>query len=133
MTAALLPPLPTTAAAPAAAADYQRTRVERVCARLGLVSLAYLWHQPQAGGLGIILSACRTPQPAASAAASAANPQPEPSFLPALPCPVVQAALLRQMIDAQIDAVLVKVAAAGLTPAKHLGAHLATLPAQART
>lgn len=28
-------------------ADYQRTRVERVCARLGLVSLAYLWHQPQ--------------------------------------------------------------------------------------
>ena len=31
----------------AIASDYQRTRVERVCARLGLVSLAYLWHQPQ--------------------------------------------------------------------------------------
>jgi diphthine-ammonia ligase len=32
----------------AIASDYQRSRVERVCARLGLVSLAYLWHQPQA-------------------------------------------------------------------------------------
>lgn len=31
----------------AIASDYQRTRVERVCARLGLVSLTYLWHQPQ--------------------------------------------------------------------------------------
>lgn len=31
----------------AIASDYQRTRVERVCARLGLVSLAYLWQQPQ--------------------------------------------------------------------------------------
>lgn len=31
----------------AIASDYQRTRVERVCSRLGLVSLAYLWHQPQ--------------------------------------------------------------------------------------
>ena len=71
-------------------ADYQRTRVERVCARLGLVSLAYLWHQPQA-------------------------------------------ALLRRMIDGRIDAILVKVAAAGLTPAKHLGAHLATLPVQVRS
>ncbi|KAL4458652.1 hypothetical protein ABPG75_013517 [Micractinium tetrahymenae] len=71
----------------AIASDYQRTRVERVCARLGLVSLAYLWHQPQA-------------------------------------------ALLRRMIDAEIDAILVKIAAAGLTPRKHLGARLATLPAQ---
>lgn len=32
----------------AIASDYQRTRVERVCARLSLVSLAYLWQQPQA-------------------------------------------------------------------------------------
>ena len=31
----------------AIASDYQRVRVENVCARLGLVSLAYLWHQPQ--------------------------------------------------------------------------------------
>ena len=27
--------------------DYQRLRVEAVCADLGLVSLAYLWRQPQ--------------------------------------------------------------------------------------
>jgi diphthine-ammonia ligase len=31
----------------AIASDYQRLRVEDVCARLGLVSLAYLWHRPQ--------------------------------------------------------------------------------------
>ena len=31
----------------AIASDYQRTRVERVCSRIGFVSLAYLWHQPQ--------------------------------------------------------------------------------------
>ena len=31
----------------AIASDYQRSRVERVCARLGLVSLAYMWHVPQ--------------------------------------------------------------------------------------
>lgn len=31
----------------AIASDYQRLRVEHVCGRLGLVSLAYLWHQPQ--------------------------------------------------------------------------------------
>ncbi|PRW59519.1 diphthine--ammonia ligase isoform X1 [Chlorella sorokiniana] len=77
----------TAVASGAIASDYQRTRVERVCARLGLVSLAYLWHQPQA-------------------------------------------ALLRRMIDSNIDAILVKIAAAGLTPRKHLGARLASLPAQ---
>ncbi|KAL0024275.1 hypothetical protein WJX79_002109 [Trebouxia sp. C0005] len=32
----------------AIASDYQRLRVEQVCARLGLISLAYMWHQPQA-------------------------------------------------------------------------------------
>lgn len=37
------------------------------------------------------------------------------------------------MIDAQIDAILVKIAAAGLTPRKHLGARLALLPAQVGT
>ena len=31
----------------AIASDYQRLRVENVCARLGLVSLAYLWKQDQ--------------------------------------------------------------------------------------
>lgn len=31
----------------AIASDYQRLRVESVAARLNLVSLAYLWHQPQ--------------------------------------------------------------------------------------
>jgi len=31
----------------AIASDYQRLRVEDVCARLGLVSLGYLWHRPQ--------------------------------------------------------------------------------------
>jgi uncharacterized protein (TIGR00290 family) len=66
----------------AIASDYQRTRVERVCSRLGLVSLAYLWHQPQ-----------------------------DP--------------LLQRMIDAEIKAILVKVAAAGLNPRAHLGASLA--------
>lgn len=31
----------------AIASDYQRLRVENVCSRLNLVSLAYLWHMPQ--------------------------------------------------------------------------------------
>jgi diphthine-ammonia ligase len=68
----------------AIASDYQRTRVERVCARLGLVSLAFMWNQPQAR-------------------------------------------LLRDMIQAPVHAVLVKVAAAGLRPDRHLGAPLAAL------
>lgn len=32
----------------AIASDYQRLRVESICARLGLVSLAYLWKEDQA-------------------------------------------------------------------------------------
>jgi diphthine-ammonia ligase len=32
----------------AIASNYQRLRVENVCSRLGLVSLAYLWKQDQA-------------------------------------------------------------------------------------
>jgi diphthine-ammonia ligase len=43
----------------AIASDYQRLRVESVCSRLGLTSLAYLWHQPQRA----LLQAC-APQPA---------------------------------------------------------------------
>ena len=31
----------------AIASDYQRMRVENVCSRLGLVSLAFLWKQEQ--------------------------------------------------------------------------------------
>ena len=50
----------------------------QVCARLGLVSLAYMWHQPQA-------------------------------------------ALLRGMTASGIEAVLIKVAALGLVPERHLG------------
>lgn len=64
--------------------DYQRLRVEDVCARLGLISLAYLWAQPQ--------------QP-----------------------------LVERMLAAGLDAVLVKVAALGLAPRKHLGRHLRDL------
>ena len=52
--------------------------VLQVCARLGLVSLAYMWHQPQA-------------------------------------------ALLRGMISSGIEAILIKVAALGLVPGRHLG------------
>ncbi|XP_014285680.1 uncharacterized protein [Halyomorpha halys] len=58
--------------------DYQRLRVENVCSRLGLVSLAYLWRRDQAE-------------------------------------------LLQEMIDSNIDAIIIKVAALGLDPSKHLG------------
>ena len=58
----------------------------QVCARLGLVSLAYMWHQPQKE-------------------------------------------LLRAMITGGIHAVLIKVAAMGLVPQRHLGASLADMEA----
>lgn len=58
--------------------DYQRLRVENVCSRLGLVSLAYLWRRDQGE-------------------------------------------LLQEMIDTNIDAIIIKVAALGLDPSKHLG------------
>ncbi|CAN0532556.1 unnamed protein product, partial [Ectocarpus sp. 12 AP-2014] len=64
--------------------NYQRTRVENVCGRLGLTSLAYLWRRPQ------------------------------------FP-------LLAEMVEAGLDAVLVKVASFGLEPSKHLGRSLARL------
>lgn len=38
----------------AIASDYQRLRVEHVCGRLGMVSLAFLWHQPQV----VLLQVC---------------------------------------------------------------------------
>lgn len=55
-----------------------------MCARLGLLSLAYMWHQPQA-------------------------------------------ALLRGMIACGMEAILIKVAALGLAPARHLGRTLAQM------
>eukprot|EP00730_Choanoeca_flexa_P004634 TRINITY_DN11755_c0_g1_i6.p1 TRINITY_DN11755_c0_g1~~TRINITY_DN11755_c0_g1_i6.p1 ORF type:complete len:659 (+),score=121.05 TRINITY_DN11755_c0_g1_i6:151-1977(+) len=58
--------------------DYQRTRVEAVCSRLGLTSLAYLWQYDQP-------------------------------------------TLLREMLDCQLSAVVIKVAAMGLNPRKHAG------------
>lgn len=61
-------------------------RAPQVCARLGLVSLAYLWHQPQA-------------------------------------------ALLDGMLAGGLEAVLVKVAALGLDPGRHLGRPLAAVRA----
>tara|TARA_B100000674_G_scaffold143736_1_gene113330 strand:+ start:34 stop:2289 length:2256 start_codon:yes stop_codon:yes gene_type:complete len=66
--------------------DYQRTRVEAVCADLGLVPLAFLW---------------RCPQPR----------------------------LLGEMIEAGMDCAVVKVAALGLDPEKHLGKTLQQLQA----
>ena len=64
--------------------DYQRTRVEAVCADLGLVSLAFLWRRPQ--------------------------PQ-----------------LLEEMVEGGMVCALVKVAALGLDPQKHLGKTLGQL------
>lgn len=64
--------------------DYQRIRVENVCARLGLVALAYLWRRDQGE-------------------------------------------LLQEMIDCQIEAIVIKVAALGLDPSKHLGMTIADL------
>jgi diphthine-ammonia ligase len=68
---------------------YQRTRVENVCCRLGLVSLAYLWQRDQAE-------------------------------------------LLREMIAAGVDAVLIKVASSGLYPRRHLLKSLASVEPQFR-
>ena len=84
--AAVVEKMPTVRAVTAGAilSDYQRLRVEAVCADLGLVSLAYLWRQPQ---------------------------------------PL----MLETMCASDVDAILVKVAAMGLTPAKHLGRSLAEM------
>ncbi|KAL4190358.1 hypothetical protein AMTRI_Chr07g24330 [Amborella trichopoda] len=68
----------------AIASDYQRLRVESICSRLGLVSLAYLWKQDQT-------------------------------------------LLLQEMITRGIVAIVIKVAAMGLNPAKHLGKELSVL------
>jgi diphthine-ammonia ligase len=66
--------------------NYQRTRVEAVAMRLGLVSLALLWQGDQR-------------------------------------------ALLDEMVDSGVEAVLVKVACMGLTPRQHLGKSLAEMRA----
>lgn len=57
---------------------YQRTRVENVCQRLGLTSLAYLWQRDQVE-------------------------------------------LLQEMVDSGMEAIIIKVAAMGLSPSTHLG------------
>ena len=82
--AAVVAKMPSVRAVSAGAilSDYQRLRVEAVCSDLGLVSLAYLWQQPQSSVLDLIC-------------------------------------------DSHVHAVLVKVAAMGLDPKKHLGATLA--------
>lgn len=64
--------------------DYQRVRVENVCSRLGLTSLAYLWRRDQEE-------------------------------------------LFNEMIHCGINAILIKVAALGLDPKKHLGKSLAEM------
>ncbi|KAH9190361.1 hypothetical protein AeNC1_007666 [Aphanomyces euteiches] len=64
--------------------NYQRTRVEHICARLNLISLAYLWRRPQDE-------------------------------------------LMQEMIEADINAILVKVASMGLVPRRHLGRTIADL------
>ncbi|EAT38760.1 AAEL009372-PB [Aedes aegypti] len=61
--------------------DYQRVRVENVCNRLQLISLAYLWRRDQTE-------------------------------------------LLQEMIDCQVYAIIIKVAALGLIPDRHLGKSL---------
>uniref|UniRef100_A0A182TFJ7 Diphthine--ammonia ligase n=1 Tax=Anopheles melas TaxID=34690 RepID=A0A182TFJ7_9DIPT len=64
--------------------DYQRVRVENVCTRLNLISLAYLWRRDQTE-------------------------------------------LLQEMIDCQVHAIIIKVAALGLMPDRHLGKSLKEL------
>ncbi|KAK5643599.1 hypothetical protein RI129_007444 [Pyrocoelia pectoralis] len=64
--------------------DYQRNRVENVCARLQLTPLAYLWQRNQNE-------------------------------------------LLCEMIKCEIDAIIIKVAALGLEPSRHLGRSLRLL------
>ncbi|KAM9787957.1 diphthine--ammonia ligase isoform 3-T5 [Syngnathus typhle] len=64
--------------------DYQRVRLENVCLRLGLQSLAYLWRRDQES-------------------------------------------LLSEMISSDVHAILIKVAALGLDPDKHLGKSLADM------
>ncbi|OQS05273.1 hypothetical protein THRCLA_02572 [Thraustotheca clavata] len=64
--------------------NYQRTRVENVCNRLGLTSIAYLWRKNQDE-------------------------------------------LMQEMIDAELNSIVVKVASMGLNPRKHLGHSIADL------
>ena len=68
----------------AIASTYQKLRVENVCERLGLTSLAYLWNREQTE-------------------------------------------LLQDMIDSGMKVVLIKTAAAGLDPNKHLGKTISEL------
>jgi hypothetical protein len=104
----------------AIASDYQRLRVESVCASLGLVSLGFLWRVSQR------VRACTRPASPVSAGV-AKRPRELISntrdvfFSHAL---VGHQALLRAMYEAGVEAVFVKVAALGLLPDKHLGKNL---------
>ena len=64
--------------------DYQRVRVENVCARLNLTPLAYLWQRDQDE-------------------------------------------LIEEMVGCKMEAILIKVAALGLEPQRHLGKTIAEL------
>lgn len=64
--------------------DYQRVRVENVCARLNLTPLAYLWQRDQDE-------------------------------------------LIEEMVGCKMEAILIKVAALGLEPTRHLGKTIADL------
>ena len=70
----------------AIASTYQRTRVENVCSRLNLTSLAYLWKRDQLE-------------------------------------------LLSEMAEAEMEAVVIKIAGIGLTTEKHLGADIREITA----
>ncbi|KAI0021492.1 adenine nucleotide alpha hydrolases-like protein [Xylariomycetidae sp. FL0641] len=103
---------------------YQRTRVESVALRLGLVPLAYLWQYPE---LPVSPSGCSGSGPAAAAATTATTHGP-PSLSTggggggeglhprgsAAQRPDDGAQLLRDMAEAGLDARIVKVASAGL-------------------
>ena len=93
---------------------YQRTRVESVAPRLGLVPLAYLWKYP-------VLPTSATSTPAAAAAASApatataTAPVPTPpQRRKPQPSRADPAQLLHDMAAAHVTARIVKVASAGL-------------------
>ncbi|KAJ0078595.1 hypothetical protein Patl1_23155 [Pistacia atlantica] len=86
----------------AIASDYQRLRVESVCSRLGLVSLAYLWKQDQS----ILLHEMIT------------------SGIKAI---TVKVSLVFRLSIEKVNYLKLQVAAMGLDPGKHLGKEIAFL------
>lgn len=81
--------------------SYQKVRVESVCERLGLTPLCFLWEREQEG----------SPSP---------SPFPlSPHLL--LTSGVLMPGLMREMIAEGVEAILIKTAALGLDPDRHLG------------